>query len=414
MTKEILINKFKFENILLYCFALFPITFLVGNLFINFFLLLFNLFFVFGLVSQKFKFQNQNKLFLYLLVFFFSSLILNLIFSNNFYLTLPRVLKFILIIGSVLCFCHAMTYYKESEFIKIYKLWSIIFGVVLFDIIFELIFKFNILGFSSIIPGRIVSFTNDEMNIGHFFFAFSLIFIVFINNKVKNIYLIFLLSSFIIIISFLIGERSNFVKTFLIIFFFSFFAYDLKLKYKILLIVIISAIATLTLNLNENYKERYYTQFTKVILNDGLNQYLDKSHYGAHYKVAYEIFKDNPYFGVGIKNFRIESFSERYENLDHSEPERRGNTHPHQVHLEFLSETGLVGYMCFIIFIFTSVIISLKNYIKNKNFFQLASILYILISLLPLLPSGSFFTTYSAGLFWLHYAIMISYNRNIN
>ena len=89
-----------------------------------------------------------------------------------------------------------MTYYKESEFIKIYKFWSIIFGVVLFDIIFELIFKFNILGFSSIIPGRIVSFTNDEMNIGHFFFAFSLIFIVFINNKVKNIYLLFLLSNF--------------------------------------------------------------------------------------------------------------------------------------------------------------------------------------------------------------------------
>ena len=63
---------------------------------------------------------------------------------------------------------------------------------------------------------------------------------------------------------------------------------------------------------------------------------MDKSLYGAHYKVAYEIFKDNPYFGVGIKNFRIESFSERYENLDHSEPERRGNT-SHQVHLEFLS-----------------------------------------------------------------------------
>ena len=202
MTKEILINKFRFENILIYFFALFPIAFLVGNLFINFFLLLFSLFFVVGLISKKFKFQNQNKFFLYLLIFFFSSLILNLIFSNNFYLTLPRVLKFILIIGSILCFCHAMACYKESEFIKIYKFWSIIFGLVLFDIIFELIFKFNIFGFSSIIPGRIVSFTNDEMNIGHFFFAFSLVFIVFIHTKVKNIYLIFLLSIFIIIISF--------------------------------------------------------------------------------------------------------------------------------------------------------------------------------------------------------------------
>jgi len=288
VTKEILINKFRFENILIYFFALFPIAFLVGNLFINFFLLLFSLFFVVGLISKKFKFRNQNKFFLYLLIFFFSSLILNLVFSNNFYLTLPRVLKFILIIGSILCFCHAMAYYKESEFIKIYKLWSIIFGLVLFDIIFELIFKFNIFGFSSIIPGRIVSFTNDEMNIGHFFFAFSLIFIIFIHTKVKNIYIIFLLSIFIILISFLIGERSNFIKTFLLIFFFSFFAYNLRLKYKFLIIVIVVAIATLTLNLNENYKERYYIQFTKVILNDGLNQYLDKSLYGAHYKVAYE------------------------------------------------------------------------------------------------------------------------------
>jgi len=34
VTKENLINKFKFENILLYSFALFPTAFLIGNLFI--------------------------------------------------------------------------------------------------------------------------------------------------------------------------------------------------------------------------------------------------------------------------------------------------------------------------------------------------------------------------------------------
>ena len=139
--------------------------------------------------------------------------------------------------------------------------------------------------------------------------------------------------------------------------------------------------------------------------------YINYSLYGAHYKVAYEIFKDNPYFGVGIRNFRVESFSEKYDNLNHSYPERRGNTHPHQIHLEFLSETGLIGYACFMIFILVSIIFSLKNYIKNKNLFQLSSILYILVNLLPLIPSGSFFTTYSAGLFWLHYAIMIGYIR---
>tara|TARA_B100001559_G_scaffold276764_1_gene247872 strand:+ start:52 stop:1293 length:1242 start_codon:yes stop_codon:yes gene_type:complete len=411
VTKENLIKKFEFENLLIYSFALFPLAFLIGNLFINFFLLLFSIIFVSGLFLKKFKFQNQNKFSLYLLLFFFFSLIINLIFSNNFYLTLPRVLKFILIIGSILCFSHTIINYRKKIFIKIYKFWSILFGIVLFDIIFELIFKFNIFGFSSIIPGRVVSFSNDEMNIGHFFLAFCLIFINFVHTNFKNIYLTSLLSIFFILISFLIGERSNFIKTFIIIVFFSFFAYEIKLKYKFLIIVIITAIVSLTLSLNENYKERYYNQFTGMLFNNGLNHYINYSLYGAHYKVAYEIFKDNPYFGVGIKNFRVESFSEKYDNLNHSYPERRGNTHPHQIHLEFLSETGLIGYACFMIFILVSIIFSLKNYIKNKNLFQLSSILYILVNLLPLIPSGSFFTTYSAGLFWLHYAIMIGYIR---
>ena len=167
----------------------------------------------------------------------------------------------------------------------------------------------------------------------------------------------------------------------------------------------------MTLNSNEKYKERYYVQFIKPISFKGLDLYLKDSIYGAHYKVAYEIFKDNPYFGVGIKNFRTESFSQKYENINHNQPERRGNTHPHQIHLEILSETGIVGYISFLIFILTSIIISLKNNLKNKNLFQLSSILYILINLLPLIPSGSFFSTYSSGLFWLNYAIMISYNN---
>ena len=37
----------------------------------------------------------------------------------------------------------------------------------------------------------------------------------------------------------------------------------------------------------------------------------------------------------------------------------RQATHPHQIHLEFLSETGIFGYFCFISFILFCLFISL-------------------------------------------------------
>ena len=60
-------------------------------------------------------------------------------------------------------------------------------------------------------------------------------------------------------------------------------------------------------SLNDQFKWRY-TQDIKLMLNEnGLKNYLDNSNYGAHRNVAKEIFLDNPIFGVGIKNFRVES-----------------------------------------------------------------------------------------------------------
>jgi len=51
----------------------------------------------------------------------------------------------------------------------------------------------------------------------------------------------------------------------------------------------------------------------------------------------------------------------------------------------------------------------LKSYKKKRNLFQLSGAIYILVSLIPLLPSGSFFSTYTSGLFWINYAVMVSY-----
>ena len=52
---------------------------------------------------------------------------------------------------------------------------------------------------------------------------------------------------------------------------------------------------------------------------------------------------------------------------------------------------------------------AIKNYVNTKNMFQLSGILSVISSLIPLIPSGSFFSTYPSSIFWINYALMMSY-----
>ena len=140
-----------------------------------------------------------------------------------------------------------------------------------------------------------------------------------------------------------------------------------------------------------------------------LDKYLKSSEYGAHYNTAYQIFKRNKIFGIGIKNFREESSNRIYYNKEYVYTLNRAKTHPHQVHFEILSETGLFGYTFFILFIFSSLFFSFKEYLKNRNIYQLSSLIFILISIIPYLPTGSFYSSFNSSIFWLNYAIMVAY-----
>ena len=396
------------ESISLIFFLFFPISILLGNLSINLNIFLISLLFLIAIIFKKTEFNYNNKLFI-LLLLFFTSLIINLIFSDNYLASLPRIVKIFFIIFFIFSFKNLI----KNNFCEnlIFKFWSLVFAIVIIDLIIEFYSGENIFGFKSFAGHiRLGSFTGNESNIGNYFYGFALIFLCFIykkypEQKLFNIGLAF----FLVLISFLIGERSNFIKTFFIIILFSLFVYDIKFKFKIFSIILTICLAILFLNFNENYKGRYFKQVSSIFAKDGISKYLDNSIYGAHYSVATEIFKDNPVFGVGIKNFRVESFKKKYDNIDHKQNHLRGNTHPHQIHYEFLSETGLFGYFSFLIFILFSLYYSIKNYINTKNMFQLSGILFVISSLIPLIPSGSFFSTYPSSIFWINYALMMSY-----
>ena len=388
---------------------LFPIFLITGNFLVNFFYISISILSILNF-NKKDVFFRSNIF--YLLIFFLIYLSINLLFSINFSNSYPRVIKFLLII----LFIKEIFRFndkKEIYFEKIIKFWTILYIIVTIDIIFELIFGFNTLGFRSYLDGRIASFFGDELVVGTFYHFFSLIILsYFVKNKYPNLLVISLIIA-IISISFMIGERANFIKLFFSILLFSFLILEINFIKKAGLVFLTLLIISIIFYSNDSLKKRYYNQISIIYSIDGFKKYFKESQYGAHQITAYEIFKNNVLFGVGLKNFREESKKSIYENPDYYKTNQRQSTHPHQIHLEILSELGLLGYIFFLILIFYSIIFSAKNYFIERNPYQISALIYILSCLIPLMPSGSLFSTFFGGIFWFSFGLMISFNKNL-
>ena len=77
-------------------------------------------------------------------------------------------------------------------------------------------------------------------------------------------------------------------------------------------------------------------------------------------------------------------------------------------------ETGIVGYLALFCFFSYYIFLGIKEYFNNKNIFLLSSLLFLIASLLPLIPSGSFFTSYTATIFWINFGFFIGNSKVIN
>jgi len=397
-----LLDRFSF-----FLLSTFPLSLIAGNLFINAFIFLFSINFFLNFRENQTIIKNQI---FYLMIFFFISLIINVVFSTDPLNSLPRAVKILLIIFFIFEIKRLIQNYKSNYIKHIFFSWSCIFFAVLVDIIFEVILGHNMIGNTSYMPGRIASFFGDELVVGAFFHGFVLFFLsyCFLELKPRNNVLIFLILG-TLLISFLIGERTNFIKSFISIIIFVSLVIKIDFKKKIGGLTLIFMVIFAFIYFNPAYKLRFVDQLKPLFSINGYSNFLKETQYGAHRNASVKIFKENLYFGVGIKNFRNESSKQKYENKEYKKTDLRQSTHPHQIHHEFLSETGLFGYISFLLFIFFSLWLGIKNYLKEKNLYQLSSIIFIMMTLMPILTSGSFLSTFTSGIFWLNYAIMVSF-----
>ena len=131
--------------------------------------------------------------------------------------------------------------------------------------------------------------------------------------------------------------------------------------------------------------------------NKWYNNLID-SQYGAHYLTAISIFHDNSLFGAGLKSYR--NTCKKYDDINSFSSMSRCSSHPHNLHLEILSETGIFGYLFFITIIFSAVISATRHRGKN-NIILIYILLFLLSYVFPFKPSGSFFSTFNSFYFWL-------------
>ena len=396
-------SKFLISNIIFLLIAILPLGLLVGSLIINTLTFLIAFFFIFEILTKK-KIDFLYDWSFFLLIFLWISFLINLFFSQNASLGLPRSIGFI----KFIFFVQAIKYiflFKEIGYKKlILQFWLVIFIIVSFDILIEYSSGQNILGFKSDLPGRLGSFLGYEYKIGAFYFGFAILsFSTIYTYFTKDYKIIFLLVILFLIISFFVGERSNFLKILICFTIILTLFFNKYLKQVISFVILCLIIFGSIIYNNENLKYRYLAQWNIENIND--NNYI------LHYKTAIFVFQKFPVFGSGIKNFRIEVknvIKENYENDQKYNNVRILTTHPHQINFEILSETGIFGYFCFLIFFILSFKKAFRELIKGKNIFLMSSSIYCLIYINPVLPSGSFFTTYGATIFWTIYAIMIT------
>ena len=404
--------------------SVFPICFLIGSLLINLNTLLVCLILITFCLNEKNFSIFKNKYFVALVLLWVSFLV-NLLFSLNFENSMSRVLgfsRFIILALSIKFFLETAS--QRLQYF-VFKVWILIFLIISFDLIFEYILGFNTLGFTSYMPGRLSSFLNQELKIGHLYSAFVLLISIFIYKFYKNHYYFYFSLIGFVIVSLLIGERANFIRV-LSICSILFFFYDGKhLLKKSIIFALLTLSLTTFIAFHKEYNKRFWGQFLKQIVHgpsvsevieeankSNIKNFIFNTVYGANYNRGYNVFLDNKLFGVGIKNYRNVSNNSKYENETFRFNKQASSIHPHQVHLEFLAETGLFGYISFIIFIIYSIYHSLKSYLKTKNLIILASLLYLIFALMPLIPTGSFFTTFGATLFWINYGFMINNKQN--
>ena len=421
------------NNYLSFLLALFPISFIAGNLIINLItiLLILSTFFLYKKEPFKIKFYLLDKI---ILIFFLLVLLSGIVSAIGWYLEESWKSPFKTILRSTLFLRYFLLYIVlrfliENKYVNL-KIFFITCAVsslfVSLDIFYQYKFGQDIFGFETVWERKLSGPFGDELIAGGFIQRFSLfsffVLPLFFTEKSKQFskYLIPILFAIFFTAIILSGNRMP-----LLLFVFSIILILLLTKqfrkYFLPFVIIFSVIFSIIFNFNSEVKtnfENLYKQISKIsiiILNKDLgNEKIPP--YFKEFASFYETWKLNKYIGGGIKTFRY--YCHLRANIDKNS-DFICNMHPHNYYLEILTETGLIGFLICISFFSIILYISFfKKYFSvsslQNNIIIVPFMFLFLMEIFPLRSSGSFFTTLNTTYIFLIIGILIGLIRKEN
>ena len=393
--------------------ALLPISIILGPAISLINILIISLsFFILCFFLKSYQFLKKKEFILLIALYFY--LIFNSFIALDFYVGFERNFGFLRFILLFLFINYFFFKFEKSD--KLFGVWLIIILFISIDIFIEVIFGRNLVGFGNeFYKNRIVSFFYDEPVAGSFMYGFSFIIIGYLFNKYSGdnkIKLIIFLLPLLFLISVLItGERAITIRFFVGFMAFFIFSDLLNKRTKIFSILFFIIAILIVFSQSQYLKMRYVTQLTKQFTREDKRElFFEKNIYFSLYKSGINVFKNYPFFGVGNKNYRVETCSPKKDPKTYY----LCITHPHQVYIEFLSEHGLFGSIILLSILFYLVFSILGTIIRSRNYIQTGCFIYVLTIFIPFLPSGSFFGDFNSTIFWINFSIMYACNKQTN
>ena len=391
------------KSIFINCISAFiyliPASLIIGAAVSEFFVSFVALLFLIYTIVYKDWFYYKKKIFIFLIIFFIYIVFVSLIseFPVNSLRSTLFYFRFYLMFLAIWFLLDQNKNFPKYFLLSIILPLAACFIYSLGDIYNSIRFETKVADY------RISGLFGTELIQGSYFIRFLILFLgvyALVNNNFKNkfiYYSIFFVSIFIVLVS---GERSSIGL--LIIFLFLYFIFsEIKIIEKFKIFICIIFITVLSLSYLPGLKERIFNNTKTLILESKKINVFSRGHQ-EHYESALKMFKKNMITGVGIRNFRLECRKDEYKYIGVNSC----TTHPHNTYVQFLAETGIIGFLfifSLLLYISKFLIFNFLNVIKEKKISNSAVLfsIAIFINIFPLVPTGSFFNNWLSTVYYL-------------
>lgn len=129
----------------------------------------------------------------------------------------------------------------------------------------------------------------------------------------------------------------------------------------------------------------------------GVIEQFSKSHYAELFSIGLDVWRSYPVFGAGMKNFESACWAIAGHYVSDGCP-----THPHNVYIEWLAETGTIGLLFYLVFL-GLLLLAAWPLLRGTTMARSTGLLVagaLLALLFPLIASQSMFSNWPALVFW--------------